>query len=114
LEKALTGISDDPLIHLDAACIYLYQAHREATNQERYQAEALKNLRNAIAAGASKLAVFAEEPYLGELLRQLTPGEMERMESAKQVPIFTPLYYEPSTSLRLPAQTSSSRLPRKG
>ncbi|MFN0018487.1 MAG: protein kinase domain-containing protein [Pirellulaceae bacterium] len=115
LEKALSGISDDPLLSLDAACIYLYQASRDAKekDREKHRAAALKNLRDAISAGASKLAVEAERTFLGELLNDLTPDQLEAMDKQPQVPISTPLYYEPSTSLRLPSRPSPSSLTRQ-
>jgi serine/threonine protein kinase len=104
LEEALSGIANNPQLSLDAACIYLYQGSHDPAHLERYQAEALKHLHNAVSAGASKRAVEAETPFLGDLLPQLSTHEKELMKKAQQVPISTPLYYEPSSNLLPPTR----------
>ena len=95
LRQALAGISNNPLLHLDAAEIYSYQA----TPAE--QELALANLRSAISAGASKFAVELEQRFLGDLLSKLTPEELETMASRPQKGLTTPLYHEPSLILHL-------------
>ncbi|MCE9526859.1 MAG: protein kinase, partial [Planctomycetales bacterium] len=50
LEKALAGIPNDPLLYLDAACIYLYQSSHEVADREKNRELAMDCLRKAVAA----------------------------------------------------------------
>ena len=108
LEKALSGITNDPLLYLDAACIYLYQSSREAADRDKNRELAMDCLRKSVAAGAPRFAVYAEGPFLGGLLERLSPEERELMHKPEQRPLSTPLYYAPSSNLQLPRKVPAS------
>jgi eukaryotic-like serine/threonine-protein kinase len=97
LKKALQGLADDPLPHLDGACIYM----REGPTQD--EPAALECLRRAIALGASKFAVDNQARYLGTLPQQLSDAERLEMTRRPQTGLSGTLCYEPSPRLGLPA-----------
>jgi hypothetical protein len=107
LEKALAGINNDPLLYLDAACIYLYQSGHEVADQDKNRELAMDFLHKSVAAGAPRLAVYAEGPFLGGLLERLSPEEQDAMQVPEQKPLSTPLYYEPAFNTELSKPTSS-------
>ena len=99
LKQALASLKGKPLLHLDAACIFM---HRIGTTYD--ERAGLENLRLAIASGASKFAIDNQGPFLGKLPQQLSEDERRRMSEGPQVAISEILYYEPSADLNLPAQ----------
>src|SRR5439155_11774202 len=96
LEQALEGMKESPLLHLDAACIYM----RKGPTQD--EPAALNCLRRAIALGASKFAVDNQARYLGALPQQLSVDERLAMDKRPQTGLSGILYYEPSADLGLP------------
>ena len=110
LQIALAGISNDPLLGLDAACIYVYQSTQEPANREKYREAALEHLREAVSSGVSELAVNAEQQFLGGLTDLLTPEEHKLLRDSAQRSLPTPLYYEPSPSLHLQTWPRGSTL----
>ncbi|MGI8980108.1 MAG: protein kinase domain-containing protein [Pirellulaceae bacterium] len=110
LQNALAGTPNDPLLGLDAACIYVYQSTHEPASREKYREAALEYLRQAVSSGASQLAVNAEGPFLGGLTDKLTPEEHKLLQGREQKPLSTPLYYEPSLSLHLQTGSRGSSL----
>jgi serine/threonine protein kinase len=101
LQNALEGIPNDPQLGLGAACVYYYLSTHGSDNRKHYQAAAMKYLRQAVAAGASQMALNAEKPFLGELPGLLTPQEQKLLQESVPQPLSTPLYYEPPLSLYL-------------
>ena len=110
LQIALAGISNDPLLGLDAACIYVYQSTQEPANREKYREAALEHLREAVSSGVSELAVNAEQQFLGGLTDLLTPEEHKLLRDSAQRSLPMPLYYEPSPSLHLQTWPRGSTL----
>ena len=98
MRRALEGIDNEPLLHLDAACIFACSAKENPSDHD----EALKQLRKAVQAGISKTQLETEKPFLGSLSEELSPQEMEQIERTPRKLLSTPLYYEPGTDIRLP------------
>lgn len=99
LRQALDGLEKNPLLHLDAACIFMHK------NGSTYDEQAaLENLRLAIAFGASKSAIDNQGPFLGKLPQQLSEDERRMMGERAQAALTDILYYEPSVDLNLPVQ----------
>lgn len=98
LKMALEGLPNDPLPHLDGACILM----RKGPTQD--EPAALECLRRAVALGASKFAIDNQSRFLGTLPEQLSEEERLAMNQRPQVGLSGTLFYEPSPGLGLPAK----------
>lgn len=97
ITSALTKISGDPLVHLDAACIFRYPNQSKPNDPA-----ALKQLRLAAATGLNSLQLRSESVFLGKLPNQLTVEEQEVIQSRPSKPLASKLFFEPSLSLQMP------------
>jgi tetratricopeptide (TPR) repeat protein len=70
IRAALSEIRDDPLIHLDAACIFHYPKQSHPDDDE-----ALRQLRLSVQAGMNPLQLRSEWLFLGKLPEGLSPEE---------------------------------------
>jgi serine/threonine protein kinase len=100
IQEALRGIPGEPLLALDAARVYAYSY--KITKSQVDEAQALAFLRQAVETGATKTAIVAERDLSPRFFDQLSPEELRRLEKAPKMPS-TPLHYEPSTALSIPA-----------
>lgn len=96
IKAALGGISGNPLIHLDAACIYNYP--KQSSPDEK---EALRQLRLAVQAGLNPLQLKSEYFFLGKLPDKLTQQERDLVQSRPSKPLTVPLYFEPPVDFHL-------------
>ena len=104
IAKALEGIPNEPLLHIDAARTYAY-ASKKTPNQED-ESKVMEHLRKAIAAGVSTRPITTDS-LLASKLPLLSAEDRATLDRVPPTLLSTPLYYGPSLSLSPPLSSGT-------
>jgi tetratricopeptide (TPR) repeat protein len=104
IAKALEGIPNEPLLHIDAARTYAY-ASKKTPNQGD-ESKVMEHLRKAIAAGVSTRPITTDS-LLSSKFPLLSAEDRAILDRVPPTLLTTPLYYGPPLSLSPPLSSGT-------